>query len=384
MSMPQFPDLPGMNMENSIAHVVSSVAMEELALSHIINAEGEKLQYVLGTLHDTPMCPPATIEEVLQVNESVKDMLSTLTMNQMFLFAKFSAAMEAYKKGGANGGGGGDEGDECDEGGGEDRTGLEVVPGRILPAETAGDEVDWIEIAQYGKYSLIIRTSYLNIYVGAGQENKPSFQNTAFGKNNAYVGSQVQAKLNDWFNNTTMGYAEALAMDALLRDYTMRNTALDALGSGPVPAGFTDGFSKPEEEKAPFGLDVAFALSFGEAANYISNTYAYTGFAGPSSAIAQGNFAQITMPDGSKAYELMWLRSPGSTAETVSTLHYTGHAFQTYWDERDGERGLVYPALWVDSEIFDKITPGGTIVPDDPGTGGSGGRNRPSGGGHRH
>lgn len=36
--------------DEAISLLISAIAMEELGLSHIINAEGEKLQYVLGTL----------------------------------------------------------------------------------------------------------------------------------------------------------------------------------------------------------------------------------------------------------------------------------------------------------------------------------------------
>ena len=100
MSMPKFPVNPEVTLEDSIIQVISSIAMEELALSHVINAEGEKLQYVLGTLETAnhSSAPPPTIDELLEVNDSVKDMLSTISMNQMFLLGKLSAAMNAYSK----------------------------------------------------------------------------------------------------------------------------------------------------------------------------------------------------------------------------------------------------------------------------------------------
>jgi hypothetical protein len=97
--MPKFPDTPDLTLEDSIIQVISSIAMEELALSHILNAEGEKLQYTLGTLSGVnSSATPPTLDQVLEVNGSVKDMLSTVSMNQMFLLGKLSAAMDAYSK----------------------------------------------------------------------------------------------------------------------------------------------------------------------------------------------------------------------------------------------------------------------------------------------
>jgi hypothetical protein len=102
MSMPKFPNAPNLMLDDSIAQIISSIAMEELALSHILNAEGEKIQYALGTL-ETPdrrhePIPPATIDELLEVNESVKSMLCAVSMNQMLLLSKMSSAMDAYFK----------------------------------------------------------------------------------------------------------------------------------------------------------------------------------------------------------------------------------------------------------------------------------------------
>ena len=51
MSLPSFPNIdPPIQRENAANQILSSIAMEELGLSNILNAEGEKLQYILGTL----------------------------------------------------------------------------------------------------------------------------------------------------------------------------------------------------------------------------------------------------------------------------------------------------------------------------------------------
>lgn len=100
MSMPKFPDLPdGYTINDSIAQVLTSIAMEELGLSHIINAEGEKLQYILGTLENSRQIQTSpTIDQILEVNESVKDMLGQISFSQMFLMGKMQAALNAYQK----------------------------------------------------------------------------------------------------------------------------------------------------------------------------------------------------------------------------------------------------------------------------------------------
>ena len=97
MSLPVFPESQGnFTLEGSISQILSSIAMEELGLSHIINAEGEKIQYVLGTLDDVPAPNPPTIDDLLKINNSVQDMLNTVSMNQMFLLGKMSTAINMY------------------------------------------------------------------------------------------------------------------------------------------------------------------------------------------------------------------------------------------------------------------------------------------------
>lgn len=103
MSMPSFPVVdPPIDREDAVNQILSSIAMEELGLSHILNAEGEKLQYILGTLPGLSG-PPATVSDVLAANESVRDLLEAAVQNQLFLRAKMQGALEASQMQGATG-----------------------------------------------------------------------------------------------------------------------------------------------------------------------------------------------------------------------------------------------------------------------------------------
>jgi len=97
MSLPTFPTTTNTpDREEAMNQIISSIAMEELALSHILNAEGEKLQYVLGTLHGSPGLKP-TIDDIIKVNDSVKDLIEAVTFSQMFLRAKLKDALSMEK-----------------------------------------------------------------------------------------------------------------------------------------------------------------------------------------------------------------------------------------------------------------------------------------------
>ena len=94
MSLPTFPKIdPPLSREGSLNEIISSIAAEELSLSHILNAEGERLQYILGTLPGLEEA--ADFDEVMNVNRSVQDTLSDVMEQQALLTAKLSAAMKA-------------------------------------------------------------------------------------------------------------------------------------------------------------------------------------------------------------------------------------------------------------------------------------------------
>ena len=75
VSMPEFPEInPDMKCDTALNMILTSIAMEGLALSHIINTEGEKLQYVMGTLKTSCGIKPS-ISEILSVNQNVNCLL---------------------------------------------------------------------------------------------------------------------------------------------------------------------------------------------------------------------------------------------------------------------------------------------------------------------
>lgn len=350
MSMAKFPPRSeSYEIEDSLSQILTSIAMEELGLSHIINAEGEKIQYVLGTLEEANNAvEPSSIAEIIEVNESVKDMLEKISLNQIFLFAKMSTALNAYFKA-ANDSANNGNGNNGGNGGEEDGTTI-GVDGETLEGGKVGDSSDWIEIAQNGDFSLIIRKNFINTYTQANNYGDPFWQRVIFGTNNNYATSYLRNKINEWFRGIAPAAADNLPADAVLRDYTVQNTALAAIGSGPVPAGINDGISKPIDQHDGVGYDVAFALSYGEAANFISLEYAWDGGVNtPSNSIAQSNFAKITIPSDVAGYDGIWLRSPGNNSNYASNLWKTGRVFQMGINDLS----LVYPALWVYSNIFE-------------------------------
>ena len=94
MSMPTFPQNdPPLTREGSLNEIISSIAAEELSLSHLLNVEGEKLQYVLGTMPG--LDEAASLDEVMQVNKSVTDTLSDIMEQQMALTSKLGAVLKA-------------------------------------------------------------------------------------------------------------------------------------------------------------------------------------------------------------------------------------------------------------------------------------------------
>ncbi|SHO50202.1 hypothetical protein [Anaerocolumna xylanovorans] len=94
MSIPNFPDIsPDITREKALNMILASIALEEVGLSHIINAEGEKIQYVINELEKkTGSC--ASVEDILSVNKSVESLIDTLMQMQVFLKNKMESVLD--------------------------------------------------------------------------------------------------------------------------------------------------------------------------------------------------------------------------------------------------------------------------------------------------
>lgn len=92
MSQPSFPSLPPISRGDAISLILSSISMEKIGLNHIINAEGEKIQYIAGTIPNVTS-PPATIEDVLAINDSLVNVLDSIAQQQMLLTGKLQKAL---------------------------------------------------------------------------------------------------------------------------------------------------------------------------------------------------------------------------------------------------------------------------------------------------
>ena len=96
MSMPNIPNI-NIDRNDAINILIASVGMEELALAHILNAEGEKIQFILGTLEGVEPLRNVTTEDILNINKSVLKTMKEIMRIEAFLLTKLESAVELTK-----------------------------------------------------------------------------------------------------------------------------------------------------------------------------------------------------------------------------------------------------------------------------------------------
>ena len=89
MSMPSFPpNGADMTREEALTMIIACIAMEELALSHILNAGGENLKFILESL------PKTNPQDVLAMHKSITALVEAVTQNQILLKKKLDQVLE--------------------------------------------------------------------------------------------------------------------------------------------------------------------------------------------------------------------------------------------------------------------------------------------------
>nr|WP_241264877.1 collagen-like protein [Bacillus velezensis] len=93
VSQPNLPNITPvvtLSRDDTINLLLSSIAMEELGMAHILNAEGKKIQYALGTIPGLTG-PPSSLADILNLNESVRDTLDSLMKQELLLGSKLDS-----------------------------------------------------------------------------------------------------------------------------------------------------------------------------------------------------------------------------------------------------------------------------------------------------
>ena len=208
---------------------------------------------------------------------------------------------------------------------------------RVLEHAQTGDG-KWIEIAKNGAYSLIIKADTVTT--------------TTFNTGNSYVAYASQDRnqqgtlryeMNNW-------YANQLALGAKLRTFAVGHDASGKPGTW-ANLNASDGFSVPTGVIA-IGEDIAFPISFQEAARYCSVSW-YNGSSTVTSAQgANANWNKLN--DRTSTWS--WLRSPGYSVYNASYLISDGSVGSLVISNGDVNESIysVRPALWVKSTIFNQ------------------------------
>ncbi len=104
MAMPKIPDMtPKIELcrSDTIDILLASIALQEMGLSHVINAEGEKLQEFIRYANQCN-----AHKELLEVNESIRKTLETVESIENLLVTKTKYVVEIMEmsscKGGSN------------------------------------------------------------------------------------------------------------------------------------------------------------------------------------------------------------------------------------------------------------------------------------------
>lgn len=93
MSMPEIAEMKK-DSDEAINLLITSIAFEEFALSNVINAEAEKIQFVLEPSKDHRPKEPVNIEQLIQLNKEVGKVLKKVIDKEIVLEFMLEDAIE--------------------------------------------------------------------------------------------------------------------------------------------------------------------------------------------------------------------------------------------------------------------------------------------------
>jgi hypothetical protein len=85
------PSLP-----ETIIDLIKSIALEEVALSNLINAEAEKIQAFVGKDFDFPTTPSS--KEIIDFNQTINRIMDTVLMKEFLLLKKLETVIRIEVK----------------------------------------------------------------------------------------------------------------------------------------------------------------------------------------------------------------------------------------------------------------------------------------------
>jgi hypothetical protein len=93
MSMPQIPEEEFRpSLCEVIVDLLESIALEEIALSHLMNAEAEKIQAFVGKDLDFPTNP--SNHSIIKFNRNVNQFLEIVVMKEWLLLQKLEHVID--------------------------------------------------------------------------------------------------------------------------------------------------------------------------------------------------------------------------------------------------------------------------------------------------
>jgi len=93
MSMPEIPKHKHRpNIEETIIDLLESIALEEISLSHLINAQAETLQAFVGEDLDFPTNPSNS--DILRFNVTIQRVMETIMFKELFLLRKLESVIQ--------------------------------------------------------------------------------------------------------------------------------------------------------------------------------------------------------------------------------------------------------------------------------------------------